>query len=248
MITEVQAVRLHNILIDQFGGATGTGDHDGLLSALSRLFQTFDAQSLYPSAIEKAAAILESILTNHLFVDGNKRTVYVLMRLLRLQNCYDINESEDQKYAFVLPKALEKLRQTVPGFGRAGLHPRLEHTVPVLDRIDEPRRRHRRLAIALFERDCLHHDVTGHAFELKGVDEPLGRRDLAVLAAEAILIALRVALDEAPRAARSDIHYVDNRRGAALTPPVGDVLRIGVGLEYELARRIEDPRHPDFAI
>ncbi|MGZ5255856.1 MAG: type II toxin-antitoxin system death-on-curing family toxin [Flavitalea sp.] len=57
-------------------------DRNGLISALSRPFQSFQGKDLYTSPVQKAAALIESILTNHPFVDGNKRTGYVLMRLL----------------------------------------------------------------------------------------------------------------------------------------------------------------------
>ncbi len=42
---------------------------------------TFDQSELYPEPVDKAAAILESIVKNHPFVDGNKRAGYTLMRL-----------------------------------------------------------------------------------------------------------------------------------------------------------------------
>jgi hypothetical protein len=90
--------------------------------------------------------------------------------------------------------------------------------------------------------------VTRHAFEFKGVDESLGGHDLAVLAAEAILIALWIALDEAPRAARSDIHCVDCGRHSPWSHPMRNVIWVRVRLEHKLARRIEDARHPDLAI
>jgi len=49
---------------------------------LNRPYQTFNGQELYPRPIDKAAAIIESIVKNHPFVDGNKRTGYVLAPLL----------------------------------------------------------------------------------------------------------------------------------------------------------------------
>jgi death on curing protein len=77
MISIKEAEQIHKILIDTFGGAHGIRDLSALESALSRPFQTFDDKELYPTAIDKAAALAESILNNHPFVDGNKRTGYV---------------------------------------------------------------------------------------------------------------------------------------------------------------------------
>jgi len=77
----------------------------GLESALSRPYQTFDGQDLYPAAVDKAAAIFESIISNHPFVDGNKRTAYVLMRLLLKHEMQDIEATEEEKFSFVIKSA-----------------------------------------------------------------------------------------------------------------------------------------------
>ena len=102
MITFAEAIKIHSILIDRFGGSNGLRDKGLLESALTRPFQTFDGKELYPTPIEKAAAILESIVKNHPFIDGNKRTGYVLARLILMDNGFDINASQEQKYKFVI--------------------------------------------------------------------------------------------------------------------------------------------------
>lgn len=99
-ITEVEII--HTILIDRFGGAHGIRDIDALESAIARPFQTFDNSDLYPSVIEKAASLMESILINHPFVDGNKRSGYMLLRIFLLSNNVDISASQDNKYEFVI--------------------------------------------------------------------------------------------------------------------------------------------------
>jgi death-on-curing protein len=110
MITFSQAEDIHNILIEKFGGSKGVRDSGALSSALARPFQTFDGNELYPSVIEKAACLIESILLNHPFIDGNKRTGYVLMRLLLTQNELDIEATQDDKYVFVIGIASGNLR------------------------------------------------------------------------------------------------------------------------------------------
>ena len=110
MISIKEAEQIHKILIDTFGGAHGIRDLSALESALSRPFQTFDDKELYPTAIDKAAALAESILNNHPFIDGNKRTGYVLMRLFLLQNGQDINATQVEKYEFVISIASGKIR------------------------------------------------------------------------------------------------------------------------------------------
>lgn len=102
MIDFETILKIHNLLIDEFGGTQGIRDHSLLDSALNRPFQTFDGELLYPSLIDQSAAIVESIVKNHPFHDGNKRTGYTLMRLHLLNNGLDINASEDDKYDFVI--------------------------------------------------------------------------------------------------------------------------------------------------
>jgi death-on-curing protein len=54
--------------------------------------------------------LFESIIINHPFLDGNKRTAYVLMRLLLMNNGHDIEATEDDKYAMVISASTGKLR------------------------------------------------------------------------------------------------------------------------------------------
>lgn len=101
---------IHQILIEKFGGSHGIRDRKMLESALARPFQTFDKKDLYQSPVEKAAALLESILINHPFIDGNKRIGYVLMRLLLINNDLDISANKEEKYKFVISVSRGTLR------------------------------------------------------------------------------------------------------------------------------------------
>lgn len=98
MIDLKRANHIHNKLIDEFGGSKGIRDLGGLEAALYRPYATFDGNDLYPTAIDKAAAIFESLIINHPFIDGNKRIAYVLMRLTLIENNFDIAASKEEKY------------------------------------------------------------------------------------------------------------------------------------------------------
>lgn len=102
MIKIEDALKIHSILIEKFGGTKGIRDKGALESAISRPYATFDNKELYPTPIDKAAAILESIVCNHPFLDGNKRTGYVLARLLLLKSGLDIQASQDDRYELVI--------------------------------------------------------------------------------------------------------------------------------------------------
>ncbi len=105
MINSEDAIRIHEIVIDKYGGSKGIRDTNLLESALARPFQTFNKKDLYFSPLDKAAALMESTLINHPFVDGNKRIGYVLMRLLLMEHGFDILATQDEKYEFVMSVA-----------------------------------------------------------------------------------------------------------------------------------------------
>ena len=109
MISVKEALVIHELAIDKFGGSYGVRDMNLLESAISRPYATFDGQELYPNPVDKVAAIIESIIKNHPFSDGNKRTGYTLMRLVLLKSKWDIDATEEEKYDFVIKIAESKL-------------------------------------------------------------------------------------------------------------------------------------------
>jgi len=102
MIDIEEVLVIHEILIEEFGGTKGVRDRNLLESSIHRPFSTFDGQDLYKTPVDKAAALLESIVVNHPFLDGNKRTGYTLMRLTLLQFDMDIDAAQDDKYELVI--------------------------------------------------------------------------------------------------------------------------------------------------
>jgi death-on-curing protein len=108
MISISEVILIQDVLIDKFGGTRGIRDRGLLESAISRPFQTFDHNELYPTKTKKAAALIESIITNHPFIDGNKRIGFVLMRLHLLESGLDIIANQSDKYDFVIKIASGK--------------------------------------------------------------------------------------------------------------------------------------------
>ncbi len=70
---------------------------------------TFDGNELYPSLAEKAAALGFSLIQNHPFVDGNKRTGHAAMAMFLAINGYKINASIDEQTEIILSVASGKL-------------------------------------------------------------------------------------------------------------------------------------------
>ena len=84
----------------------------GLLeSAVYRPQASFGGQDLYPDLFAKAAALGHSLISNHPFIDGNKRIGFEAMRLFLRLNGYDIKASENEKFDFVMNISVKKLNE-----------------------------------------------------------------------------------------------------------------------------------------
>ena len=110
MLLQQDVLLIHDQVVKLHGGSSGIRDINGLESALARPYQTFGEEDLYPSCFEKASAIGESIIMNHPFVDGNKRTGYVLMETLLRIDGYKINTTDEDLYEFVIKIATGEIK------------------------------------------------------------------------------------------------------------------------------------------
>jgi death-on-curing protein len=73
-LTPEQVLFIHSRLVAKTGGGHGVRDLGLLESAVGRPKATFGGKELYPDLFLKAAALMESLINNHPFLDGNKRT------------------------------------------------------------------------------------------------------------------------------------------------------------------------------
>ena len=90
---------LHQLIAQETGGSIGVRDEGLLESALESAFSTFGGQELYPSKEEKGARIGFSLISNHAFVDGNKRIgVYVMLTFLEVNGIRLDCTNEDVVY------------------------------------------------------------------------------------------------------------------------------------------------------
>lgn len=97
-----QILYLHKRLVQVSGGSPGVRDQGLLESAVYRPQASFGGSDLYPDVFSKAAALGHSIVKNHPFVDGNKRTGFEAMRLFLRINGWDLRAAEDRKFRFIL--------------------------------------------------------------------------------------------------------------------------------------------------
>ena len=72
---------------------------------------TFSGEDLYPTAVEKAAALGYSLIKNHPFVDGNKRIGHAAMEVFLILNGYEIDASVDEQERIILQLAAGELER-----------------------------------------------------------------------------------------------------------------------------------------
>lgn len=68
-----QIKELHRLIAEATGGDSGIRDEGLLESALYSAFASFGGEEMYPTVEEKAARLGYSLISNHAFLDGNKR-------------------------------------------------------------------------------------------------------------------------------------------------------------------------------
>ncbi len=115
-LTPEQVLFIHSRVIAETGGIHGVRDLGLLESAVARPQATFDGKELYADVFIKAAALMDSLVNNHPFADGNKRTGVTSAGLFLLINGYKLNTSsagmEDITMKVATKKVtLEKLAQ-----------------------------------------------------------------------------------------------------------------------------------------
>lgn len=98
-----EALYLHSLLIERFGGAPGVLDKGLLESALAR-----PRSGYYNSLSEQAAALLQSLAMNHPFTDGNKRLAFALTAVFLKLNGYSLQVNAASGASFIEIDLIQK--------------------------------------------------------------------------------------------------------------------------------------------
>ena len=93
---------IHESMIDLYGGSHGIRDLGLIQSALARPQSSFSGEDLYISIFDKAAALFHSLLFNHGFVDGNKRTSLTTTARFLYINGYKLKATDREFVDFPL--------------------------------------------------------------------------------------------------------------------------------------------------
>ncbi len=108
-LTLAEVLELHRLVIEQSGGSAGLRDLGALESAVAQPRMSFGGSDVYPSLVEKAAALCFSLVNNHPFVDGNKRVGHAAMETFLLLNGFEIIAGVEQQERLILALAAGEL-------------------------------------------------------------------------------------------------------------------------------------------
>ena len=87
---------LHKLILESSGGASGVRDLNLLDSALESAFQTYRGRELFPTKEEKGARLCYGLITNHPFIDGNKRIgILVMLSFFAINGVKIVTTDED---------------------------------------------------------------------------------------------------------------------------------------------------------
>jgi death-on-curing protein len=120
-LTVAEVIAIHHHQIEEYGGIHGLHDQGALEAAVFR-----PQTGYYNDISEEAAALFESLVNNHAFLDGNKRVGFAAMHTFLLVNGFDLKATSKPAFQFMIT-ALEEgkfrfalLREWIAG-----------HTVPL---------------------------------------------------------------------------------------------------------------------
>ncbi|WP_231867032.1 type II toxin-antitoxin system death-on-curing family toxin [Anabaena sp. 4-3] len=122
----IEVIELHRQIIEQSGGSLGIQDLGAVESALAQPRMTFGGEELYPTLVDKAAAIGFSLVMNHPFIDGNKRIGHAAMEVFLVMNGLEIGEH---------PKCVNLFLPNVKGWEETNHEGRKDHEGKKVQRV-----------------------------------------------------------------------------------------------------------------
>jgi len=108
-LTVSEVIELYRQVMETSGGTVGIISLESLESAVAQPRATFGGKELYPTIIEKAAALGFSLVMDHAFVDGNKRIGHYAMETSLVINDYELDPTVDKQESIILQLASGKL-------------------------------------------------------------------------------------------------------------------------------------------
>ena len=108
-LTLEQIIVIHEDQIVRYGGSSGLRDVSLLESAVFRSQSSFGGEDLYPTIFDKASALMHSLILNHPFIDGNKRTGTASMLVFLELNGYRLQVNKKPLVSAALEMESKKI-------------------------------------------------------------------------------------------------------------------------------------------
>lgn len=107
-LTKEEVIAAHYFMMKRMNDAdqAGVKDHGLLESAVHRPEQSVFGEDAYPTLFDKAAALLESLVKNHCFHNGNKRTAYLVTKSFLMLNGYHLRMERRYAVEFIVDIAM----------------------------------------------------------------------------------------------------------------------------------------------
>lgn len=119
-----EILSLHDMLIRTSGGSHGLRDLGALQSAVAQPYATFDGTPLYPDLVSKAVTLCFSLVSNHPFIDGNKRIGHAAMEaMLMLNGLHVVASVAEQEELILRVAAGGATREELLGFVEKRVEP-----------------------------------------------------------------------------------------------------------------------------
>lgn len=101
---------LHTVAVETFGGSEGVREPESLRAAVARPWGSAFGRDYFSTPFDKAAALAESLIRRHPFVDGNKRTAMYAAAYLLETFGYELETEQRELEDFAVSVALGELK------------------------------------------------------------------------------------------------------------------------------------------
>ena len=111
-LTTKEVLRIHYVVVKQFGGRQGIRELSLVESAVARPQAAYGVVEAYPDLFTKASALFYSLIKNHGFIDGNKRTAVIACAIFLKRNNYEFIVSQNELVEFTITIASGDLAES----------------------------------------------------------------------------------------------------------------------------------------
>src|SRR3989344_9033339 len=108
-LTVEEVILIHKYELQRYGGVDGIRSINLLESSVHRPSTSFGGSEIYLTVFDKAASLIQAIIKNHPFIDGNKRTAMIAGIVFLKMNYYETSVSQKKLVELALEIADSKL-------------------------------------------------------------------------------------------------------------------------------------------